>query len=337
MLNALASKIVQTVVVLIMVSIVVFLLVRLTPGDPVDIFIGESNVSDEQRAVLIKQYGLDQPLHMQFVAFASNALQGDLGSSITQRQPVMALIAPAFLATVELSVAGLILSIIVGVPLAFAAAIHRGKFIDSVASAFTLFSYSMPTFWLGIMLILLFSVHMGWFPTGGRLGPRLGLEPVTGLYVVDAIITGNMPALRSALHQLALPSIALAAAITASLTQVLRGSLIQIGQEEFVGALRSRGLSKLSIWRHMLRNAAPPTVIVMGVRFGSILGGAVVLESVFSWPGLGMLIVDAIRARDYPLVQGGVLVMAVAFVITSFIVDILHVLMDPRIRHQEAH
>ena len=337
MLNAVASKIVQTVIVLFLVAVVVFLIVRLTPGDPVDIFIGESNVSDEQRAVLMQQYGLDQPIYVQFVNFLGNALQGDLGRSITQRMPVMNLIGPAFLATLELSVAGLLLSIIVGVPLAFAAAIHRGKLVDSIASAFTLFCYSMPTFWLGIMLILLLSVHLGWFPTGGRIAPRLGLESVTGLYVVDAIITGNMPALRSALHQLALPAIALAAAITASLTQVLRGSLIQIGQEEFIGALRSRGLSKMSIWRHMLRNAAPPTVIVMGVRFGGILGGAVVLESVFSWPGLGMLIVDAIRARDYPLVQGGVLVMAVAFVLTSFIVDILHVLMDPRIRHQEAH
>ncbi|HQZ11431.1 MAG TPA: ABC transporter permease [Devosia sp.] len=331
------SKIVQTVVVLFLVAVVVFLLVRLTPGDPVDIFIGESNVSDEQRAVLMQHYGLDQPIHVQFLHFIGNALQGDLGRSITQRQPVGELILPAFLATAELSIAGMILAVIVGVPMAFIAAINRGKAMDHITNTIALFCYSMPTFWLGIMLILLLSVHMGWFPTGGRLPSRVDLETITGLHVVDAILTGNMDALRITLHQLTLPAVALAAAITATLTQVLRGSLIQIGQEEFIGALRSRGLSKLSIWRHMLRNAAPPTVIVMGVRFGGILGGAVVLESVFSWPGLGMLIVDAIRARDYPLVQGGVLVMAVAFVVTSFIVDILHVLMDPRIRHQEAH
>jgi len=336
MFHTLIDRLVQTVVVLFVVSIIVFMLVRLIPGDPVDIFIGEMQVSTEQREVYRREYGLDQPIYVQYFAFVGKAVTGDLGRSITVRAPVAALLWPAFLATLEVVIAGTLLSVIVGVPVALLAAARRGKLADQVSGAIALFGYSMPTFWLGIMLILVFSVQLGWLPTGGRISNLVALQRVTGLHVIDALITGNFNALGSALRHLALPAMALAAVSTASLMQVLRGSLISVGQEDFVDALRSRGLSRPVVWRHMLRNAAPPTVIIMGVRFGGLLGGGIVLESVFSWPGLGLLIIDAIRARDYPLVQGGVLLMAATFVLVSLIVDIIHVFLDPRIRHQEA-
>ncbi|MCL4186917.1 MAG: ABC transporter permease [Rhodobacteraceae bacterium] len=336
MLQTLLDRLLQTVVVLLFVSVIVFLLVRLIPGDPVDIFLGEATVSDEQRAMLRSEHGLDRPIIVQYGAFLAKAVQGDLGRSITQRVPVAELLGPAFLATIELVIAGTLLSVVVGVPIALLAAMRHGRTADQVTSALALFGYSMPTFWLGIMMILVLSVHLGWFPTGGRIAMSAGLERHTGLFVVDAIITGNMRALGSALQHLVLPSIALAAVSTASLMQVLRGSLISISQEEFVSALRARGLGRPTLWRHMLRNAAPPTVIIMGVRFGSLIGGGIVLETVFSWPGLGLLIIDAIRARDYPVVQGGVLVMAASFVIVSLVVDVIHILLDPRIRQGEA-
>lgn len=337
MIRIIATRIAETALVLVVVSVMVFLLVRLAPGDPVDIFLGEQEVSAEQREALIRSYGLDRPLAMQYLRFAGNALTGDLGQSIVQRTDVAGLIWPALMATVELTVAGLLISVIVGVPAALLAAMMRGRWADQLSSGFALFAFSMPTFWLGVMLVLLFSVWLGWLPTGGRIDRSVGLVPITGLYSLDAVLSGNLPALHSALRYLTLPAIAIAAALTAALMQVLRGSLISVSQEDFINALRARGLGKRQIWGHMLRNAAPPTVIIMGVKFGGLLGGAIVTESVFSWPGLGLLIVEAIRARDYPLVQGGVLTMAAAFVVVSLIVDIIHLMLDPRIRQGGGH
>ncbi len=337
MSRIIATRIAEAAVVLFVVSIMVFLLVRMAPGDPINIFLGEQEISDEQRQALIARHGLDQSLAVQYLRFAGHALAGDLGNSIVQRRPVADLLAPAFMATLELTTFGLLISIVVGVPAALMAAMMRGRWADQLSSGFALFAFSMPSFWLGVMLILLFSVTLGWLPTGGRIERSAGLEQITGIFTLDAVLTGNLVALQSALRHLILPSLAIAAALTAALMQVLRGSLISISQEDFIDALRARGLGRPDIWRHMLRNAAPPTVIIMGVKFGGLLGGAIVTESVFSWPGLGLLIVEAIRARDYPLVQGGVLVMAAAFVLVSLVVDIVHLILDPRIRSGGGH
>lgn len=335
MLKLIVYRLGQTVAVLLLVSAIVFTLIRLTPGDPVDIFLGEQNVTQEQREAYRHDLGLDRPLIVQYMSFVGRAAIGDLGQSIFEREGVGSLTFRAFLATLELAVVGLLISVLIGVPAALIAAINHGRLIDRFLSSSALLGFSIPTFWLGIMLILVFSVNLGIFPTGGRVGGSFGLHPVTGLFVLDAILTGNGRALGSVLQHIALPALTIGVALAASLMQVLRGSLISVREEDFVYALRSRGLRSNAIYRHMLRNAAPPTVIIMGVKFGSLLGGAIVTEAVFSWPGLGNLIIEAIRARDYPLVQGGVLVMATAFVLVSLVTDIIHILLDPRIRYEE--
>lgn len=336
MLRLIANRLGQTVIVVILVSVIVFGLIRLTPGDPVDIFIGEQNVTAEQREAYRHDFGLDRPLVVQYLDFAWRAARGDLGQSIVQRASVASLTWSAFLATFELTLVGLLIGILIGVPAALVAAMNHGKLADRLSSSAALFGISVPTFWLGIMLILLLSLQVSLFPTGGRIGAGLAPPRITGLMIPDAIMTGDLEALGSALRHIALPAFTIGVALSASIMQVLRGSLIAVKEEEFVSALRSRGLRARAVYRHMLRNAAPPTVIIMGVKFGGLLGGAIVTESVFSWPGLGFLIVEAIRARDYPLVQGAVLFMAVVFVLVSLTTDIVHLMLDPRIRHGEA-
>jgi len=332
MLRLILNRFGQTALVVMIVSVIVFGLIRMTPGDPVDIFLGEQSVTAEQREGYRRDLGLDRPLVVQYFDFAWNALSGDLGRSILQKTSVATLTWNAFLATFELTVAGLVVGVLIGVPTALVAAMNHGRLADRLSSSIALFGISVPTFWLGIMMILLLSLGLGLFPTGGRIDAGLAPTRITGLMTVDALITGNIPALLSALRYLALPAISIGVALSAAIMQVLRGSLIAVKEEEFIYALRSRGLGRGAIYRHMLRNAAPPTVIIMGVKLGGLLGGAIVTESVFSWPGLGLLVVEAIRARDYPLVQGAVLFMAVVFVLVSLLTDIIHLIMDPRIR-----
>lgn len=333
MLKLVLNRLSQTVVVLMIVSAIVFGLIRLTPGDPVDIFLGEQSVTEEQREAYRRDLGLDQPLFVQYLDFVGRAAVGDLGNSIFEQVSVSTLSFRAFLATLELAVVGLLISVLLGVPAALVAALNHGRFIDRFLSSSALLGFSVPTFWLGIMLILILSVNLGIFPTGGRIGANVDLKTITGLVILDSVITGNVRSLGSALSHIALPALTIGVALAASVMQVLRGSLIAVREEEFVYALRSRGLRSGAIYRHMLRNAAPPTIIIMGVKFGSLLGGAIVTEAVYSWPGLGRLIIEAIRARDYPLVQGSVLVMAAVFVLVSLITDIIHILLDPRIRY----
>lgn len=336
MFSLILRRLIQTGFVLMIVSVIVFALVRMAPGDPVNIFLGEQQVSAEQRAEYRHALGLDQPIVVQYLVFVKNALVGDLGQSIYKKTDVTALIWPAFLATFELTMVSLLIAVILGVPLAFLAATNHGRFIDRFSSVGALFGYSMPTFWLGIMLILIFSVLLGWLPTGGQVSYTTTLHRVTGIVLLDSLLTGNLTTFWIALRHIALPSLTIGISLAATLMQVLRGSLITAKNEDFVDALRSRGLSKSRINAHLLRNAAPPTVIIMGLRIGGLLGGAIVTESVFSWPGLGLLIIDAIRARDYPLIQAGVLMMAATFVIVSLIADIIHIFLDPRIRQSGA-
>lgn len=333
MLRLLLGRIWQTFIVVLIVAIIVFVLMRLVPGDPIQIMFGEESFTEAQRDAIRAEYGFDKPLVVQFLLFFFNLFRGDLGVSLYYKAPVAELVAPAVLATVELTLAATIVAIIVGTPIAIISALQQGKAVDKAGSAVALFGISMPSFWLGILLILVFSVHLGMFPTGGRTG--VPVPNVTGLILLDSIIAGNPDAIKSSLMHLALPSITLGAAVAATLVRVLRAGLIEVKQMDFVDALSARGVSRGPILRHMMQNALPPTIIMMGIRIGSLLGGAIVIEVIFSWPGLGRLIVDAISARDYPLVQGGVVVMAILFVAVNLIVDIVHGAMDPRIRHSK--
>jgi ABC-type dipeptide/oligopeptide/nickel transport system permease component len=323
----------QTVLVLVGVSVIVFALIHVTPGDPVDVIFAGENITEEQKDAYREQLGLDRPLPVQYAEFAAAAATGDLGTSIRQQVPVTRLIAAALPATIELTLAALLVAIAVAVPIAIVSGIRPGSVWDRSGSVGALFGISMPSFWLGIMLILLFSVNLRWLPPTGRLDLDTGLEIVTGLAVIDAVLTGNLVGLQSALVHLVLPAITLGTAIAATIARVLRSGLLEASGQDYVDALRARGLPSPRVVRHMLRNALPPTVTVMGVRIGTLLGGAIVVEIIFSWPGLGRLIIDAIRARDYPTVQGAVLVMAVLFVLVNLVADLLNAWLDPRVRY----
>lgn len=322
----------QTLFVLVAVSVIVFALVHITPGDPVDVIFAGENVTAEQKAVYRQQLGLDQPLPVQYVEFATGAVTGDLGQSIRRGVPVTRMITDTLPATIELTLAALIVAVLIALPVAIVSALRQGSVWDRVGSVGALFGISMPSFWLGIMAILVFAVNLGVLPAGGRLDLGVGLQRVTGLATVDAVLTGNLAALRSALLHLVLAAVTLGTAIAATMTRVLRAGLLEVKHQDYVEALRARGLAGSRVVRHMLRNALPPTVTVMGVRLGALLGGAIVIETVFSWPGLGRLIVEAIRARDYPVVQGAVLVLAVLFTVINLAVDLINGWLDPRVR-----
>lgn len=332
MLTFILRRLGQTVLVLIGVSIIVFSLVHLTPGDAVDTMFEGENVSAEQREAYRAQLGLDRSLPEQYVNYAVGAVQGDLGTSVRRGVPVLGMVMAVVPATVELTLAALVVAVIIAVPVAVVSALRQGSAWDRGGSVLALFGISVPSFWLGVMLILIFSVHLQVLPSGGRLGLGTGLSQITGFVTLDALLQGNWDALLSALRHLALPALTLGTAIAATLTRVLRSSLLEVKGQDYVEALRARGLSFRTVLRHMVRNALPASVIVMGVRIGSLLGGAIIIEVVFSWPGIGRLVVEAIQARDFPVVQGAVLILALMFVLVNLATDILQAWLDPRVK-----
>jgi len=335
-LRFLLQRLGQTIVVVFGVSVIVFSLVHLTPGDPVDALFSGENVSEQQKEQYRQQLGLDEPMPQQYASFASGAVQGDLGTSIRRGVPVWAMLADTVPATIELTLAAVLVAVLIAVPIAIVSALRQGSTWDRGGSIFALFGISMPSFWLGIMLILIFSVNLDLLPASGRLDLDTGLHKITGMVVLDSVLQGNWNALMSGLQHLALPAITLGAAIAATLARVLRSGLLEVKSQDYVEALRARGLSFRSVLRHMIRNALPATVTVMAVRIGVLLGGAIVVETVFSWPGVGRLIVDSIKNRDYPVVQGAVLVMAVLFVMVNLATDLVHGWLDPRIKQGRA-
>lgn len=332
MLAFMARRLGQTILVLFGVSVIVFSLIHITPGDAVDVMFAGEDVSAAQRAAYRHQLGLDQPLFHQYLSYIGGVLHGDLGTSIRQNVPVSHLIFSTLPATVELTIAALIVAILIAVPVAIVSALRQGSVWDRGGSVLALFGISMPSFWLGIVLILIFSAALQWLPASGRLGVGTDLGQITGFLLPDAALQGNWAAFVSGLVHIALPAITLGTAITASLSRVLRSGLLEVKGQDCIDALRARGVHFHTILRHMLRNALPPTLIVMGVRIGSLLGGAIVVEVVFGWPGVGRLVVDAIRSRDFPVVQGAVLVLAVVFVLVNLLTDILQAWLDPRVK-----
>lgn len=335
MLQFFLRRLGQSAVVAFGVSIIVFLMIHLIPGDPVDAIFSSENVSEEDKDRYRAQLGLDQPLWTQYALFVGNALRGDLGESLRRNVPVGDMIAVAFPATIELTLAALIIAVLIAVPIAIVSALRQGSFWDRAGSTIALLGISLPSFWLGIVLILVFSVSFQLLPVSGRVDIDADYESITGFVILDSLIQGNWTALWSGLQHLVLPAITLGTAVAATLVRVLRSSLLEVKSQDYIEALTARGLSSPRIVTHMLRNALPASVTVMGMRIGGLLGGAVVIEAVFSWPGVGLLTVESIGSRDYPIVQGAVLVLALAFVAINFLTDIIHGWLDPRIKLQK--
>jgi len=327
------ERVLATIPIMFGVAIIVFLFMRLTPGDPVDIMMGQGGmVSAGEMQQLRKEFHLDQPLPVQLWLFLRDAAHGDLGYSYVQKRPVTTLIAERLPATVELALGALLFGLLIAVPIGIISAVRQNSLLDRLSMAGAFLGISMPAFWLGIILILLFSVRLRWLPVQDRLTYGITLKEITGMYVVDSILTRNWVALVDSVKHLILPSVSLGAAVSAVVARVLRSSMLETLRSDYVTLARAKGASEWGVvMKHALRNALIPTVTVVGLQLGVLLGGNMIVETVFGWPGLGRLVVRAIFERDFPLVQGAVMVYAFTFVVANLVVDIIYTYLNPRI------
>lgn len=328
----------QILITLVGISLVSFFLIRMVPGDPVTLLIGERGAAPEVIAELKARVGLDRPLVEQYFKFLYNAARGDLGVSILSGRPVTEEFRERLAATAELGVTALIIASLVGIPLGIIAALKRGKFLDRMLMGFAVGFYSMPIFWWGLMAIVIFSVHLAWFPVSGRIGIEYDVAQRTGLLLIDSWLmpeglAESWAAFKSVVWHLALPSVVLATVPLAMIARMTRSSLLEVLGEDYVRTAKAKGLSRFRvIVIHALRNAMVPVVTVIGLMLGTILTGAILTETIFSWPGLGRWLVSAVLSRDYPVIQGGVLFVAILVLATSLVVEVLYYVISPRSR-----
>lgn len=327
------ERILYTVPIMFGVAVIVFIFIRLTPGDPVDIMMGQGGaISAGEIEQLRSEFHLDEPIPTQLWYFLSDALRGDLGYSYIKKQPVTTLIGQRLPATIELATGSLLLALLISFPIGIISAVRQNSLLDRVSMTTAFLGISMPGFWLGIVLILIFAVWLKWLPVQGRIDYNANLEVVTGFYVIDSIITGNGYALWSALEHLLLPSLTLGAAVAAIVARVLRSSMLEILRADYVQLARAKGAPEwMVVIKHALRNALIPTVTVVGLQVGVLLGGNMIIETVFGWPGLGRMVVEAIFNRDFPLIQGAVMIYAFTFVIANLVVDVMYTYLNPKI------
>ena len=332
-IGRLLERLLGLVPVLLGVSVIVFLMITLTPGDPVQIMLGDSRSSPEQEAALRRDMGLDRPILERFFLFLGNALQGEFGQSFFHRRPVIEVIGERLPATIELTLVALVLALVIAIPLGVWAAVHKNSLFDRASTLVSLLGVSMPGFWFGILLILLFAVKLGWLPVSGRIGFSAEVPFVTGLLLIDTLLAGRLDSFGQALRHIALPAITLALPMAAILMRVTRSSMLDVMRADYVLFAEAKGLTRVRvIGRHALKNALIPTVTVAALETGSLLGGNMIVETVFGWPGLGRLVVEAIFARNYPLVQAAVLLYAVTYVLLNFVADLLYTWLNPRVR-----
>ncbi len=332
-LGRLVERLAQLALVLLGVGAVVFFMMALTPGDPVQIMLGDQHVTPEQVTALRHDMGLDLPPVRRFVAFLGNAATGNFGLSFFHRRPVLDVIAERLPATIELSLVALILALALAIPLGVLAAVKKNTILDRLATVGSLFGVSLPGFWFGILLLLLFAVNLRWLPVSGRIGYDVQIPAVTHLLLIDTLLAGRLDAFADALRHLLLPAITLGLPMAAILTRVTRTSMLEVLSQDYVTFAQAKGLSRARVLlRHALKNALIPTVTVAAIETGSLLGGNMVVETVFGWPGLGRLVVESIFVRNYPLVQAAVLFYAVTYVALNFIADILYTVLNPRVR-----
>jgi peptide/nickel transport system permease protein len=288
----------------------------------------------ERVAEIRTQLGLDQPLYTQYFIYVGKILQGDLGASILRGDPVLSDLIRRFPATVELALSAITLAILVGIPAGIISAVWRNSAFDGLSRIFALTGVSMPIFWLGLMLAWVFGVMLGWLPTGFRLGTSITLETVTHFNLLDSLLTGNGEAFVASLRHLVLPAVALSTIPMAVITRMTRASLLEVLSQDYIRTAESKGLPQRAVvLRHAMRNALLPVLTVTGLQIGRLLAGAILTETIFSWPGIGLWIYEGIQARDYPIVQGATLFIATIFVMVNLITDCLYAAVDPRIKY----
>lgn len=332
-LDRLARRLLYLISVLLGVTVVVFLMMQATPGDPAEIMLAGQNASAQTLAALRHDMGLDLPLTARFFHYLGHALTGDFGQSFFQRRPVMAVIAERLPATIELSAAALLLALAVAIPLGVAAAVRRGGWLDRLATAGALLGVSLPGFWFGILLLIGFAVQLHLLPVSGEIDYALAPQHITGFVAIGAILSGRPASLGNALAHLILPAITLGLPTAAVLMGVVRASMQEVLRQDYVLFAEAKGLSRSRVLLvHALKNALLPAVSVAALETGALLGGNMIIETVFGWPGLGRLVVESIFQRNYPLVQTAVLLYATTYVLINLAADMLYAVLNPRVR-----
>jgi peptide/nickel transport system permease protein len=332
-LKFVVRRVLLLVPILLGLSILVFLFVRALPGGPETALLGE-NATPERVAQVREAYGLDRPVYEQYFSYMSRTVQLDFGTSIVSRRPVTEEIRQRFPATVELAGTAMLLAVAVGIPLGYVAARRYGSWIDHASTAGSLLGIAIPVFVLAFLLKYVFAIKLGWLPTQGReASTSFRNEHPTGFYVLDGLITGNPAAAWEALQHLILPAVALATIPLAFITRITRAAVLEVGTEDYVRTAEAKGMTKQVVTRrHILRNAMLPIVTVIGLYTGLLLSGAVLTETVFAFGGIGSFMAQAVFFRDFPVIQGGILFLAVVFVLVNLVVDISYGLLDPRVR-----
>ncbi len=331
-----ARRLLNLIPVLLGITLLVFTFLHLIPGDPAVVMAGE-RATPEQVAALREQLGLNQPLPLQYLIFLGNLLRFDFGTSIISGVPIAEEIRIRWPATFELSVGAMLVAVIVGIPAGVLAAVRKNSAVDNLMMSGSLLGVSLPVYWLGLLLIYLFAVNLHWLPPSGRLSIEAGFnfKPITGFYVLDALLQGNFKALQDVLAHLVLPALTLGTIPLAILARLTRSAMLEVLSQDYIRTARAKGLlERWVVFKHALKNALLPVVTIIGLQFGTLLGGAILTETIFSWPGIGSWIYEGILARDYPVVQGGVVFVAIAFVLINLLVDISYAFLDPRIQYQ---
>jgi dipeptide transport system permease protein len=317
-------------------TLLAFFLIRLVPGDPIETLAGERGIDPERHAALLKAYGLDRPVMVQYGIYIGKVLQGDLGKSIITQTPVLTEFTALFPATIELALCAILFALLIGIPAGILAAVKRNSFLDHGVMGVSLTGYSMPIFWWGLLLILLFSVQLDLTPVSGRIAVQYFIEPVTGFLLIDTLLAGDKGAFASAASHLILPTIVLGTNPLAVIARMTRSAMLEVLGEDYIRTARAKGLSTLRVVSvHALRNALIPVITVIGLQVGVLFTGAILTETIFSWPGVGKWLIEAISRRDYPVLQGGMLLLGAVVMAVNLLVDVAYGIINPRIRHQK--
>ena len=325
-------RVLSLIPTLLGISVLVFLMIQLIPGDPAEMMLGE-RASESALAELRERLGLDQPIYVQYGRFMGRLLQGDLGRALRTNEKITTEIFERFPATVELSLAAILIATALGMFAGIISATRQYSIFDYVSMVVSLIGVSMPIFWLGLVLMIIFSVNLGLVPLSGRLSYNIELEVITNLYVLDSILTYNWAAFKDAVWHLILPAFTLSTIPMATISRITRSSMLEVLRQDYIRTARAKGLSLWVVhYKHALKNAMIPIITVVGLQFGILLGGAILTETIFAWPGIGLWILNGVYARDFNAVQGGTMFIATVFVTINLVVDILYAWVNPRIK-----
>jgi len=334
MLGFIVRRVLLVIPTFIAIAFLTFVAIRLVPGDPIEVRTGERGISPERLAEFRHQLGLDQPVWKQFLDYLGQIAHGDLGTSISTHAPVLQEFLTLFPATLELALSAMLFAVVLGIPAGVLAATRRGGFLDYSVMGVALTGFSMPIFWWGLLLILFFSVTLDLTPVSGRIDLLYYFEPVTGFMLIDSLLSDQDGAFLSAVSHLILPTIVLGTIPLATIARMTRSTMLEVLGEDYVRTARAKGLSPFRVINvHALRNALIPVVTVIGLQTGMLMGGAVLTEYIFSWPGIGTWLIESIQRRDYPVLQGGVLMISGLVILINILVDVLYGVLNPRIRH----